>query len=289
MQPAALRQAERRVQPVGLREFLLVVADPGKDFDAAVRHFQTLFDAEFFLDIPQAEWHAGLLAIGGVVIELFMPHDWLLTARIGPHYLGVEYQAEMETVRAAIDAQGLRIVRDIGAALHTHPADGHGVAYEFYAGTFHDRAWPLIGGRYKPAEWWRDHHPLGLTGLDAISAVVEDLEAAGAFLQRFLGAEPTYRTGREGAEVAGFRVAGSTYELMAPAGPGPIADHLRRLGQGIRSTRFGIRDLDLARRWFGERGVGLVAGDAPGTLAIQAEANLGLLFEFVETCPPRSP
>lgn len=253
-----------------------------EDFDAAVAHFRDLFDAEFFLDIPQAEWHAGLLAIGGVVIELFVPHNWLLTARIGPHYLGVEYQAEMETVRAAIDAQGLRIVRDIGAALHTHPADGHGVAYEFYAGTFHDRDWPLIGGRYKAPDWWRDHHPLGLTGLDAISAVVQDLDAASAFLQRFLGAEPIYRAEREGAEAAGFRVAGSTYELMAPTGPGAVADQLRRLGEGIRATRFGIRDLECARRWFGERGVELVAGDAPDTLAIPAERNLGLLFEFVE-------
>ena len=37
LQPAAGQQAERRLQPVGLREFLLVVANPGEDFVPAAR------------------------------------------------------------------------------------------------------------------------------------------------------------------------------------------------------------------------------------------------------------
>ena len=73
-----------------------------QDFDASVAHWRGLFDAEFMADMPQREFHAGLIAIGRVIFELFVPHDFLLNARYGPHFLGVEYQADMNEVRAAM-------------------------------------------------------------------------------------------------------------------------------------------------------------------------------------------
>src|SRR5205085_2592949 len=130
------------------------------------------------------EFHASLLEIGQVIFELFVPHDFLICARYGPHYLGLEWQADMDDVRAAVADHGLGIVRDIGLALHTDPADCFGVSHEFYSGYFHDNDWELLGGgKIKSANWWRDNHPLGLTGLIGYTHAVEDIAAASAFLQ----------------------------------------------------------------------------------------------------------
>ena len=43
---------------------------------------------------------------------------------------------------------------------------------------------------------------------------------------------------------------------------------------------FGVRDLDRVRTYFGARGVELVAGTAPDSLAVPARQNRGVIFEF---------
>jgi hypothetical protein len=45
---------------------------------------------------------------------------------------------------------------------------------------------------------------------------------------------------------------------------------------------FRVRDIGRARRYFAERGIDLVPGDTPNSLALPAERNLGLIFEFSE-------
>jgi hypothetical protein len=84
------------------------------------------------------------------------------------------------------------------------------------------------------------------------------------------------------ARAVGFTLADTVVELLSPVGPGPIERYLARYGDGIRSTVFSVRDLDQARRYFAEHGVMVHPGDAPDTLAIAPEDNLGLLFEFSE-------
>jgi len=70
--------------------------------------------------------------------------------------------------------------------------------------------------------------------------------------------------------------------LQTPTGSGELARHLYRYGDGIRSTLFRVSNIDQARRHLTGRGVPVVAGSAPGSLAIPAEANLGVIFEFIE-------
>lgn len=256
-----------------------------QDYDASVAHFQALYGAEFMADIPSSDWHACLVEMGRVIFELFVPNQWLLNARYGAHHVGIEYQADMDEVRAAIAAHDVRIVRDIGLALHTHPEDCFGIAFEFYGGYFHDRDWPLLGGGpIKSASWWRDEHPLGLTGLKHYSIAVEDIAAASRFLRSFLSAEPIYEAERAPAvaRAIGLRVADSTMELITPTGDGPLRRHLHRFGDGIRSTVFAVRDLEQARRYFVDHGVTPIPGDAAGSFAIPAEANQGVIFEFAE-------
>ena len=53
------------------------------------------------MDLPQRELHACLIEIGRVIFELFVPHEFLTTVRYGPHYVGIEYQADVITFLCA--------------------------------------------------------------------------------------------------------------------------------------------------------------------------------------------
>ncbi|MET0241539.1 MAG: VOC family protein [Sphingobium sp.] len=270
------------IRPVRLNHLNLVMAD----FEATIAHFRSLYGADFLADYPQAQLHAGLFEIGGVIFEPFVPLAWFLNARYGPHYLGVEYQADIDMVRAAIAERGIRIVRNVGPALHTHPDDTLGIAFQFYEGEFTQRTWDLLGGaRMKPASYWRDEHPLGITGLAAYSIAVEDMDAAIAFLTAFLSAEQVREERRDhiGAQAVVLRIAGSMVDVLAPNGAGAIRRHLDRYGPGIRSTLFSVHDMAAVRDYFAAAGVALAVGDRPDGLMVPAEANLGIPFEFVAT------
>jgi catechol 2,3-dioxygenase-like lactoylglutathione lyase family enzyme len=270
----------RSIKPLRVNHMNAVV----RDFDESVRHFEQSFGAGFMVDMPQAPFHACLFEIGRVIFELFVPHDFLISARLGPHYVGLEWQADMDAVRAALADHGVRTVRDIGLALHTDPADCFGVAHEFYAGEFHTREWDLLGGPIKSEGYWRDEHPLGIAGLRGYTHVVEDIEAASAFYRGFLSAEPTFDESRPAiaARARGFRVADAVVELLAPDGEGWLARQLRRQGQGILSTVFAVRDLSQAQRYCVGKGIPLEPGTAEGHLAVPAAANRGIMFEFAQ-------
>lgn len=277
------------IRPVRLNHMNVVL----QNFDESIRHFQEKYDAEFVADIPKAEYHAGLVESGRVLFELFVPSVYLLNARYGPHYVGVEYQADIAVVRQAIADRGMRVVRETkyerdlngnpGVALHTHPADGFGVSYEFYHDDFHQWNWPALGGKFKPAEYWRSL-PLGITGQKGYTHAVNDIEAASAFVQSFLGGKPVYEAARPNiaARAIGLQVADIVVELQTPTGDGELSRHLVRYGDGVRSTVFGVGNIDQAKRCLTERGLPTVPGAAPGWIAVPAEANLGVIFEFAE-------
>jgi catechol 2,3-dioxygenase-like lactoylglutathione lyase family enzyme len=160
-----------------------------------------------------------------------------------------------------------------------------GIAFEFYDGSFHERTWDELGGQMmKRRDFWAKQHPLGLTGLVGWSIAVSDIDAASAFMEGFLSARVIYETERKaiGARVIGLAVADEVVELLAPNGEGALARHHYRFGDGIRATRFGARDLGKVRDWFTAKGITLGPGDIDGSLALPEQANLGLIFEFVE-------
>jgi hypothetical protein len=253
-----------------------------EDYAASVAHFQSLYDADLMVEFPQKEWQACLIEIGRGIMELFVPYDFLVSVRYGPHAVGLEYQADMDAVRAAVDGHGMRIIRDIGLALHTHPADGFGIAFEFYDGSFHDREWELLGGQIRSASWWADEHPLGLTGLTGYSVAIHDIAAATAFFRSFLSAEVIGEEARPGiaARAVRLQVADGFVDLLAADGEGLLRDHLNSRGEGIRSTIFGIADSARAEAWFRDKGVVPVPGDRAGSILIPAADNRGLVFEF---------
>ena len=85
-------------------------------------------------------------------------------------------------------------------------------------------------------------------------------------------------SGREVYELLDLGYGRCVMVLASKAGPDPAHEALRRLGVMRVATKYP----EITRRHFAERGVMLHPGDAPDTLAIAPEDNLGLLFEFSE-------
>ncbi len=255
-----------------------------EDRDESLVHFGDLYGAQFLLDKPESEYI--LIAIGTVIFELFAPQNFLLHARLGPHYNGIEYQVpDVGEVRRELGRRGIRIVGDIDVAFYTHPADTFGVGIEFYHRNFHTDGIPNgYLEPIKPIDYWRNEHPLGCTGLKRYSLVVGDVGAATKFFQDLMGATVLYEEPRPaiGARAVGLHLGGTVTELLTPTEDGEIQRELARYGDGIRSTVFGVRDLAQAQSYFHKRGIPLHLGDAPNTLAISPEDNRGLLFEFAE-------
>lgn len=256
-------------------------------YDESVDRFVDLYGAQVVLDMPRDEWHACLIVFGGAVIfELFAPHDNLLHARFGPYYVGVEYQVtDVDAAREAIIARGGRVLRELGTAFHAHPAELNGVAWEFYGQSFHSV--PPHPGFIEPirdVSYWADEHPLGCIGLKRFSLAVEDVQPAQDFLEGGVNGTFLYQEDRAaiGATALGFQLADTIVELLTPTGEGEIARHVARWGDGIRSTVFQVKSLEVARTYFKSKDIDLVPGDAPHTLAIDPKDNCGLLFEFCE-------
>lgn len=264
------------IRPIRVNHVNVVVAG----YSDSVHHFEALYGAQFLKDLPQDAWHACLVDVGRVIFELFAPHEFFLHSRFGAHHLGIEYQADVEEVRATFAEHGVRVIRDLGVAVHAHPADCFGVALEFYDGHFHDNP-VLLDADMHPAAYWRDEHPLGLTGLTANTVFVRHMAPARAFFQSLFECDERYDEMRpdHGVHAVGLQVADSVLELVAATGSVPRSAPMT---EGIESTVFGVRDLEQARDYFADAGVTLVPGSAPGRLAVPRRHNVGLSFEFSE-------
>jgi hypothetical protein len=251
-------------------------------YDTVVEHYGRLFGGEVVFDRLQPTWHACLLDVGGVLFEIFVPNEFFLHSRYGSHYLGIEYRVDdIDAVRERLAARGVRIARDLEVAVHSHPADCHGVSLEFFDGDFHTD--PGLLDRPMPSpSYWRDEHPLGLAGLHGCTVAVRDLRAAVADFQALLEHEVLYETERPGiaGTAVGLRVGGAVLELIAPNGDGPMHDHLLTHGEGIRSTVLAVVDLERVRTHFAQHEIELVPGTLPDSLALPAERHLDVLVEF---------
>jgi catechol 2,3-dioxygenase-like lactoylglutathione lyase family enzyme len=106
-----------------------------------------------------------------------------------------------------------------------------------------------------------------LETLDHVVVAVRDLSAATGRAARLLGRGPSWSGEHPGAGTANtlFRLENTYFELLSPAGPGPLADALaRRLetsGEGIFALAFGTSDAESCREALAGRGL------EPGAMA----------------------
>ena len=195
------------------------------------------------------------------MFEVFAPSEYLLHARFGPHYVGIEYQVpDVDQARAEVLARGMRVIRELGVAIHVHPAEAFGVAWEFFGRSFHDDPPPVeYVEPLKPSEYWREH-PLGYTGLKRYSVAVADLESATEFFEDFLGAAVIYEEARPAvaARAVGFdsRLTPSP-SSSARSGRAPSSGTWPATVTASAPPCSPSADLDQARRHFAERGVTL--------------------------------
>ena len=253
------------------------------------------------MEIPAREGDdtdACLLSLGDVIFELFAPRQRAergqgrLLALYGGHYLGAEFQVpDLEAARSVCRSRNVRIIRDDGYAFFTYPGACSGISWEIFDGDWHS---PPHGGTagdvvtnpdWTPihtAAYWRDEHPLGVVGLARLRVAVADLDAALEGFQSLTGAAEIDRPSRPEAKAIDLQVCDTVFELLAPAGDGPLAEWLTRYREGVRSTVFRVHDLDRVERFAADRGFDLVPGDASDAWAFSPEQSLDLRFEFTE-------
>ena len=168
----------------------------------------------------------------------------------------------MKESRAAVAANNIRIFRDLDIAFHTDPADGFGVDYELFEGTFFGPNAMAVTSHARPAEYWRNEHPASFTGPVGYTQAVAKLEPVGELLTNLFGSERAYEADRPalGAKAWGYPVADHMVELLCPTGDGPLMREMMRTGEGIRSTVFGVADVAKARSHFEGLGFPIIDG-----------------------------
>lgn len=289
------------IQPVKVNHLNMIM----DDFDTTIGHFRNIYDAEFILGMRnvsrvadhtalpkrdalaalRGDHRAALFSFGGVIFQQFVPEDFFLYARPGRVWHGLEYQVDMAAARAAITERGIRLASDLGVSFLTDARDSYGVAIECFGGEFHQRSYDLLGGKgLRPAAYWADEHPLGLTGLKGFTIAVptDELEEAERLFTGLLGGRRIYGGARPAiaARAIGLQVADSFVELLAPTGDGTVRRQLETVGPGIYSAVLGVGDLEKARGYMAGKGIALGAGTSVERLAAPAAANLDLVFEY---------
>ena len=91
-----------------------------------------------------------------------------------------------------------------------------------------------------------------ITALDHVVVLVSDIAAGAAMYQRLLGVAPAWHARADGSETMLFTLDNMSLELLAPAGDGTAADHIRtalaRQGEGLASLCFQVDDIDAMHR-----------------------------------------
>jgi hypothetical protein len=286
-----------------------------ESYEGAVAHFTTALGAQFLWEAPPNPFtRAGLVNFGGAIIELVekrrpmgvrpswvspVPGDrssfWYCTGttgfimdwdQLGPHFAGCEFLvSDLSTAMAATRSLGLRV--NDQSEWHfflTYGEQCHGVSFEITTVDWYATPSPLpYAEDLKDVSYWRDEHPLGITGY-RFSVALPDIDGTAAFYEEFCGATLRYREDRPAvaARAIGLQIGDIVVDFLAPTGSGPISEFVDRYGGRIRSMIFEVKDLDSVRRYFDERKIALTAGDAQNSIAIVADQNHGVRYQFEE-------
>jgi catechol 2,3-dioxygenase-like lactoylglutathione lyase family enzyme len=167
----------------------------------------------------------------------------------------------------------------------THPKDTHGLVLEFLEDQeIHDprdRPWWDDG-------FWRDRHPLGITGLSHCTVVVDALEEAATVFTQALGCEQVRDVddAEHDARREFYAIGNTVVELAAPTNDrSTMARHLAEHGPILYSFTFTVRDLESVERHARANGLDLTAR-SDGTLELDPTQTFGSIYAFTERPAP---
>jgi catechol 2,3-dioxygenase-like lactoylglutathione lyase family enzyme len=195
----------------------------------SVEHFQRVFGMQLNMPIPARgddTTDACLMSLGGEIFEFFAPQargdkgQARLLDLYDDHYIGIEFQVpNVSEAREICNERGIRIINDPGAFFFTHGGACHGISYELWDGDWHTQL-GRVGTTLPvaPLEYWRDEHPLALTGMARMSVAVNDIDAAINTFVDLFGVRITERGERPqaGAIGAELQLGDVVVDLLAP-------------------------------------------------------------------------
>lgn len=124
-------------------------------------------------------------------------------------------------------------------------------------------------------------HALGVKSVAGISVVVRDIEAARHLYSHQMGLE-IIKEGEYRVLQANYirtGVPGTTIDLLAPIGSGPVLDHLKMQGEGLFSVVLRTADMADSLAMLEQAGTNVeVAAEHPGDWVIQPPRSLGTRF-----------
>jgi catechol 2,3-dioxygenase-like lactoylglutathione lyase family enzyme len=266
-----------------------------KDFDGANEFYRDVFAArEYMRNYFEGEQRdASLFLIGDTCIELFSPRTDTSAlgrqlARFGDSWHSFEWKVpDLAAAKEVLESRGIRIATYMeNGFLMTHPRDTYGMVLELCP-------LEMQGDLRLLPDWspdyWRDEHPLGISGLNCMSSAVADLDETLAFFVEVFGAQPCYEVDRPAIKgrAAGLRFPDHVLELVQPTDDtGSVAAYIARYGPRLRTIVFRVTDLEAATRYLHDKGVRTVTGDFHGSMAIDPQDNFGVLWQFTEQPVP---
>ena len=217
--------------------------------------------------------------------------DMLRRSAGADRWLGVALKvADLAAADAWLSARGFRLHYDPGMEAHyflISRKQAMGMRIEVLKQDLPND--PRCDPAWSPARW-RDDHPLGIEGLQAIGLSATSLDAArDLFAGRFEWPEiPARGLPGQGAECAAFAMGDTVLEAMvSTAEDTPLAAHLRDV-QGICCLTFKIRNAAAAAGYLRGRGLTLM-GDTADRFAIVAAEAQGRTIWFTENTPAGYP
>ena len=280
------------------------------DCQRAISFYRETFGAQLLWTMgPHPSAEACLMNFGGAVFEYVSPriprlevpppmhrrsrfggrrtrrvHQWLCGERRALLRCGVRVDHLRGSLQL-VKEQGLRVLDQIRWRYSlTYADECHGVSFEIY-----DRDWYSVPSpriyreEMKRASYWRDEHPLGVAGF-RYTIAVESLDAAAQFYKDFCGADARMpkRAPAEGVQEVVLTLGDTSVTLMSSSSGGQVRDFLDRNGEGIYSMVFAVEDLSRVSPYFSSKGIQLIPGTTPGSVAVPTESNFGVLYEFEE-------
>lgn len=232
------------------------------------------------------------IAAAGAGLDPSSPTGEMLRRSAAPmRWLGVALKvADLPSADAWLQARGFRLHYDPGMEAHyflISRGQALGVRLEVLKQDLpndprHDPAW-------SPARW-RDDHPLGIEGLQAIGVSAPSLaEARAVFAGRLEWPElGTRALPGDAATCAAFAMGDTVLEAMEGTSDGsPVSRHAREV-KGVYCLTFKVRSAAQAAAYLRGKGLPLI-GETDGRFAIAPDHAFGRLIYFTERDVPGYP